>query len=53
MQKLLGLVLIVMGTSAVAMGSITVVPEIDPATGVSALCALAGAFLVIRGRRKK
>ena len=29
------------------------VPEIDPATGGSTLALIAGALLVIRGRRKK
>ena len=53
MQKLLGFLLILAGTSAVAMAGTSVAPEIDPATGASALCALAGAVLVIRGRRRK
>jgi hypothetical protein len=29
------------------------VPEIDPATGASTLALIAGALLVLRGRRKK
>ena len=53
MQKLLGFLLIVTATFTVAMAGETVAPEIDPATGVSALCVVAGALLVIRGRRKK
>jgi len=37
------------GTSCITVP----VPEIDPASGLSALTLLAGAVLVIRGRRKK
>jgi hypothetical protein len=29
------------------------VPEIDPSSGMSALAVIAGAVMVIRGRRKK
>ena len=53
MQKVLGFVLMVTGLSAVAMAGTTAVPEISPATAVSALTVLTGAVLVIRGRRKK
>jgi hypothetical protein len=52
MRLLIGISLLVMGTSAVAMG-ITAVPEIDPASGGSALALLAGALVIIRGRRKR
>ncbi len=48
MQKLLGLMLILAGTATVAMAA---VPEIDPGNCTSALALLAGAVLVIRGRR--
>jgi hypothetical protein len=54
MQKILRMMLLGAGTLAVAMaGGATPVPEIDPSTGVAALGLLAGAALVIRGRRKK
>ena len=53
MQKVLGFVLMVTGLSAVAMAGAPSVPEIGPATAVSALTVLTGAVLVIRGRRKK
>jgi hypothetical protein len=41
--------LILLGASVAAMA---VVPEIDPGSAGSALALLAGAALVIRGRRK-
>jgi predicted O-methyltransferase YrrM len=50
MQKLLGLILLLVGTSGAAMA--IGAPEIGPASGVSAIALLAGAVLVIRGRRK-
>jgi hypothetical protein len=54
MLKILGLTLLGAGTAAIAMAAaFTTVPEIDPSTGVAALSLLAGAVLVIRGRRKK
>jgi len=53
MQKVLGFVLMVTGISAVAMGGTVGVPEISPAMAVSGITVLAGAVLVMRGRRKK
>lgn len=53
MKKLLGMILIAGATSAVALAGGVVAPEIDATTGVAALGLLAGAALVIRGRRKK
>ncbi len=48
--RLLG---IIFGTAAAAMASgPAAAPEIDPATCVSAFVLLAGAVLVIRGRRR-
>jgi hypothetical protein len=53
MKKLLGMALILIGTAAVAMASQAPVgPEIDPGSAASALALLAGAALVIRGRRR-
>jgi MYXO-CTERM domain-containing protein len=43
--------LILMGASVVAMAAISA-PEIDPGSAGSALALLAGAALVIRGRRR-
>jgi hypothetical protein len=50
MAKMLGMALMFLGatTALMAVG----VPEIDPATGGSALALVAGALLVMRGRRK-
>ena len=54
MQKILGMMLLGAGTAAVAMAALSVAaPEIDPSSGVAAISLLAGAVLVIRGRRKK
>jgi hypothetical protein len=51
MQKLIALVLLVIGSSSVAMASY--VPEIDPASGASALALIAGGLLILRSCRKK
>jgi hypothetical protein len=44
--------LLVLGTATVSRAG-TSVPEIDSTTGAAALALIAGAVLVIRGRRKK
>jgi len=48
--RILGLTLLLMGASGAVFAAIT--PEIDPASGVSAIALLAGAVLIIRARRK-
>jgi hypothetical protein len=53
MQKVLGLMLLVIGASAFAMGAVSIVPEIGAGSAGSAVALLSGALLVIRGRRKK
>jgi len=53
MQKVLGFLLMVSGLTAVAMAGTVTVPEISPAMAVSGITVLAGAVLVMRGRRKK
>lgn len=53
MQKVLGMVLLIVGTSAALMAGTVNVPEIDASTGVSAVAILAGGILVLRSRRKK
>jgi hypothetical protein len=50
MNKIIALVLFAIG-SGVAVNA--AVPEIDPASGASALALLAGAVVLIRGRRRK
>ena len=51
MQKLIALVLLLVGSSTVALAFI--VPEIDPTSGANALALIAGGLLILRGRRKK
>lgn len=52
MRKIVGMALLVIGVSGVAM-AVPAVPEIDAGSGVSALALISGALLVIRGRRTK
>jgi len=49
MQKTLGMLLLMVGAAVCCTAA---VPEIDPATGGSAIALVAGALLVIRGRKK-
>jgi hypothetical protein len=49
MQKTLGMLLVIAGTCCVASAA---VPEIDPATGGSALALVTGALLILRSRKK-
>ena len=51
MKKVVCIVLFGIGLSMSAMA--TPVPEIDPASGISAIALLSGALVMIRGRRKK
>jgi hypothetical protein len=51
MTKFAAFVLLLIGTAAIA-GATPAAPEIDPASGMSALALLSGALLVIRSRRK-
>jgi len=53
MRKIIGAMLLVFGAATVSMAAVNATPEIDATTGVSALALIAGAALVIRGRRKK
>jgi MYXO-CTERM domain-containing protein len=50
MTKFAAFALLLIGTAGIA-GAVPV-PEIDPASGGSALALLAGALLVVRSRRK-
>ncbi len=50
MQKIIGMVLSVIGASGFAIGGQA--PEIDPASAGSALALVSGALLVYKGRRK-
>jgi len=51
MNKIVGLIVLLTGVCSVAMA--VPVPEIDPASGMSAIAVIAGGLLVIRGRRKQ
>jgi len=53
MTKTLGIALLLVGASVAAMAIPAGVPEIDAGSAGSALALLAGAALVIRGRRRK
>ena len=50
-MKLLGMTLLLIGMGSAAFA--TPVPEISPVSAGSAIALIAGAVLVIRGRRKK
>lgn len=50
--KVGGIALLCIGVSSACFGAVTV-PEIDPASGASALALLTGALMIIRGRRRK
>ncbi len=50
MMKLSGVVLIGIGLAGSCLA--TSVPEIDPSTGANALALVAGAFMIMRSRRK-
>jgi hypothetical protein len=53
MAKFIGFVVIFAALSTVLMADFVSTPEIDAATGSSALALIAGALLVIRGRRSR
>jgi hypothetical protein len=53
MYRIFAVILLGIGTSVAGMATPAGLPEIDPASGGSALALLAGTLLVIRGRRRK
>ena len=53
MRNYAGLALLLIAVAGIAAASPVGTPEIDPASGISALALLSGALLVIRSRRKK
>lgn len=52
MRRIIGMALITIAAAAIALAAPAVGPEIDPGSATSALALLAGAALIIRGRRK-
>lgn len=52
MTKFAAFSLLLIGIAGIAGAVPTGAPEIDPASGMSALALLSGALLVIRSRRK-
>jgi len=52
MSKIIGLTLLLAGSANFAFAGITVSPEIDGASAVSAVVLLSGGLLVLRARRK-
>ena len=52
MRRIIGMALIMAATVAIALASPPDAPEIDPGSATSALALLAGAALIIRGRRR-
>ncbi len=51
MNKVAGFIVLLTGVCSVCAAA--AVPEIDPASGMSAIAVIAGGLLVIRGRRKQ
>jgi len=51
-MKIVGMLVLLVGCAGFAMGVNDFVPEIDPGSATTALALVAGAVLVIRGRRK-
>ena len=52
MRRIIGMALIMAATAVFALAAEGGVPEIDPGSVTSALALLAGAALIIRGRRR-
>lgn len=53
MNKIIGLVMVLMSMSVTAFAVPVQTPEIDASTGASALALLSGGLLVLRSRRNK
>ena len=53
MSRLIGFSLLFVGAVSFAFAGVTIAPEIDGASAVSAIVLLSGGLLVLRTRRKK
>ena len=51
MKKIVGMILVAVGVSGIAMAY--AIPEIDPGMAGNGLALLAGALLIIHGRRRR
>ena len=51
MRRIIGMALMTAATAVIAFPQVST-PEIDPGSAASALALLAGAALIIRGRRR-
>ena len=51
MQKSIGMFLLLMGVSALALADVVTTPEISPASAGSVFALVSGALLIYRGRR--
>jgi LPXTG-motif cell wall-anchored protein len=52
-MKIIGVMLLVIGTVAIASATPAAVPEIDASSTVGALALLSGSLLMFKSRRKK
>jgi len=52
-MKVIGMMLLFVGVSGLAMAQYLPCPEIDPGSAGTAVALLSGALLVVRARRKK
>ena len=52
MRRIVGMALIMAAAAVIALAQAAPGPEIDPGSATSALALLAGAALIIRGRRR-
>jgi hypothetical protein len=52
-MKIVGIILLIVGTVAVASGGISVAPEIDASSAVAAMALLSGSLLILKSRRNK
>ena len=53
MTKIIGMIVLLIGVSGLAVAQTAPVPEIDPGSGGAALALLSAALLIIRERRKR
>ncbi len=52
-MKIVGMMLLIVGTVAVASAQVAPAPEIDANSAVTGLALLSGTLLILKSRRKK